>query len=64
MMKLRLLFVTSVGSCISIKDSRPAAALHLTDSPVGVGLSPVDMNSLETGMEKKERKKNQEINFL
>lgn len=56
--------MTSVGSCISIKDSRPAAALHLTDSPVGVGLSPVDMNSLETGMEKKERKKNQEINFL
>lgn len=57
MMKLRLLFVTSVGSCISIKDSRPAAALHLTDSPVGVGLSPVDMNSLETGMQKKKEKK-------
>lgn len=57
MMKLRLLFVTSVSPCISIKDSRPAAALHLTDSVVGVGLSPLDMNSLETGMEKKERKK-------
>lgn len=49
--------MTSVSPCISIKDSRPAAALHLTDSVVGVGLSPLDMNSLETGMEKKERKK-------